>query len=63
MSTTYIQMHFRLLLIMKVNTMNPDQTSPIKEQFDMSVYIVCNIYATKVYEQMREPRTVAKKKG
>ena len=25
MSAAYIQMHFKLLLIMEVNTMNPDQ--------------------------------------
>ena len=25
----YIQMHFRFLLIMKANTMNPDRTAPL----------------------------------
>ena len=27
-SAAYIQMHFRLLLIMEANTKNPDQTAP-----------------------------------
>ena len=27
-SAAYIKMHFRLLLIMKANTMNPDKTAP-----------------------------------
>ena len=29
MSAAYIQVHFKLDLIMEVNTMNPDQTVPM----------------------------------
>ena len=37
----YIQMSFRLLLIMEANTMNPDQTAP-KEQSDLGSYCLPN---------------------
>ena len=29
MAAAYIQMHFRLLLIIEANTINPDQTAPL----------------------------------
>ena len=38
---TFIQMHFRLLLIMEENTMNPDQTAPKSSL--IWVHIVCNV--------------------
>ena len=31
----YIQVHFRLNIIMEANTMNPDQTAPKMEQSDL----------------------------
>ena len=36
-----INVHFRLLLIMEANTMNPDQTAPKSSL--IWVHIVCNI--------------------
>ena len=52
MSAAYIQMHFRLDLIMEANTMNSDQTTP-KWSSLIWVDIVCNIgyrYISRYYK-------------
>ena len=47
---SYIQMHFRLLLMMVANTMNPDQTSP--NGSILSGSIIFTIKAIKVIKQL-----------
>ena len=54
-SAAYIQMHFRLLMIIEANTMNPDQTAPLKGAV-WSVFILFAIKASIVYKQISEQR-------
>ena len=41
-SAAYIQVHFRLDIIMEANTMNPGQTAPPWEQSDLDPYCFQN---------------------
>ena len=50
-SAAYIQMHFRLSLIMEANTISPDQAAQAES-------ILFAIYAFSVYLQMRQQATV-----
>ena len=52
MGLIYTQMHFRLLLIMEANTMNPYQTAPKRAVWSGSILFASK--ASKVYKQISE---------
>ena len=61
MSAAYIQMDSRLILSLKQNTMNPDQTAPKRAVW--SGPILFEILVIKAHEQQREQMTIAINSG
>ena len=57
MSAAYIQMHVRLILIMKENTLNPDQTAP--KGAVLSGFILFKIEASKVHELIKKQTSLS----